>query len=231
MTRNQFKALLYKELHGLRSNGQVLILLLIPFSGLASLLFQERNPSWTFLIIFTLMFLPIFMMGYLVVEEKEQRTWRILHQQGIKLPTFVLVKALLTMIVTLALCFVIALLSGVSLLTTILISVYIVPCLLLMISIGTILAACSKNTIEVSFWGTPIIILFIALEIIYRLLSNHEWSQLIHVLPNHVFAQGLDLISNQPGAAFAFPFFYFIVLSGAFALLAFSILNKRKQTF
>ncbi|MFS0724128.1 hypothetical protein [Paenibacillus sp. 1P07SE] len=85
MTRKQFSALLYKEVHGLRTNVQVLILLLIPFSGLASLIFQDRAPSWSFLIIFTLMFLPLFMLGFLLVEEKEQRTWRIFEQQATSL--------------------------------------------------------------------------------------------------------------------------------------------------
>ncbi|WP_020621224.1 ABC transporter permease [Paenibacillus daejeonensis] len=231
MTRQQFRTLLYKEMHDLRSNGQALVLLFIPFSGLASLFFQDRSPSWSFLIIFTLMFLPLFMMGFLLVQEKEQRTWRLLHQQGYKLTSLLSVKALLACVITLASCFVIAWLGGVSLFFSILVVLYSIPCVLMMLSLGALLGALSKNTIEVSFWGTPIIIIFIALEIINRLLSNHEWSFLMKLLPNHVFAEGLENIVEAPGAAFVYPFFYFIFLAGVFALLALYMLRKRAYTF
>ena len=231
MTGQHFRALLYKEWHDLRSNGQVLVLLLIPLSGLASLFFQERSPSWTFLIIFTLMFLPLFMMGFLLVQEKEQRTWRLLHQQGYKLTSLLFVKGLLAFALTLALCFIIPWLNGVSMFTSMLVLLYCIPCVVMMLSLGVILAALSKNTIEVSFWGTPIIIIFIALEIINRLLSNHEWSFLMNILPNHVFAQGLEGMSDEPGGAFVYPFFYFIPLSGGIALLARFTLYKRTHTF
>ncbi|MFS0724129.1 hypothetical protein [Paenibacillus sp. 1P07SE] len=115
--------------------------------------------------------------------------------------------------------------------TGILISLYSIPCILLMLSTGTILACLSKNTVEVSFWGTPVIIFFISLEIINRFLSNQDAALLRKLLPNHVFAEGLELIAVQPARAFAYPFLYFILLAGVFVLLALFMLDKRKHTF
>lgn len=171
------------------------------------------------------------MQGNLLVEEKEQNTWRILKQQGVSLSHLVIAKASLTAIVTLGISFITGIASGFGLFTSFLVCVFIIPALLIMLSIGTIVSLYSRNTIEVNLWATPVVIVFIALEIINQVLSNQGETVFIQILPNYLLYEGLSLIPTRPADAFLFPFLYNVVLSFLFIFIALFTMNKRKTDF
>ncbi|QQK79280.1 hypothetical protein HUG20_04840 [Salicibibacter cibi] len=230
MERKQLKALLYKEIINLCYNGQFLVIvtILLFFYAVFSL---ETYPSWMFLIALTLIMLPLQMQGFLLAEEKEQQTWRILKQRRVQLYGLALVKVLLISVMTLSLVFFISVFNGLGFITSLLVCVFIIPALLILLSIGTIIGAYAHDKIEVGIWETPIVIIVIALEIIRESLLNNEWSTILAMLPNTQFYQGLALIQDQPSEAFLSPFIYFLLWSLGFVFLAAFVLHKRKQTF
>ncbi|AXF57133.1 hypothetical protein [Salicibibacter kimchii] len=230
MEQKPFTALIYKEINNLRYNGQFFVTATIPLI-IYVLFMLDDSISWTVLIVLTLIFLPLQIQGNLLVEEKEQQTWRILEQQGISLYGLTLVKALLPAAMTLFLTFLIAYSSGLSLGSTLLICIFIIPALFIMLSIGTIIAVYANNKIEVIIWEAPIIIIFISLEIINQVLMSSEYSTILSLFPYYHFIRGLLLIPDQPPEAFSVSFLYTLILSLVFVVLAVFVIHKRKQSF
>ncbi|QQK75318.1 hypothetical protein HUG15_06750 [Salicibibacter cibarius] len=230
MKLKQLKALLYKETANLRYNGQffVMIILLLFFYAILSL---EPYPSWMFLVVLTLIMLPLQMQGLLLAEEKEQQTWRILKEQGVYLYGIALVKAMPLFVITCVFVFFISIFSGLGFVTSLFVCIFITPALLVMLSIGTIVASYATDKIEVGIWEGPIIIIFIALEIMREFLPRDASFTPLGLLPNYQFYEGLTLITHQPTEAFLSHFIYFLLWAAGFVFLAAYVLHKRKHTF
>ncbi|WP_143018893.1 hypothetical protein [Natribacillus halophilus] len=109
--------------------------------------------------------------------------------------------------------------------------VCLIPILLIMLSIGTIIASYANDKMEAAIWETPIFIILITMEIIRESLFNNEWSTFSAMLPNYQYYQGLTLITDQPMEAFLSSFFYFFICAAVFIFLAAFVLNRRQQSF
>lgn len=233
MTQSQLRALLHREMLDLRYNGQVLIFMVLLLFSLFTVIFMDtdNNVSWSLPLVLALYIFPLHMQGFILVEEKEQRTWRVLQQNGTTLFHLTLVKTLFTLLVSIPIMLGIIYAVSLSIQTSLLTSLYLLPVMLIMISIGTILASLSKNTVEVSLWGSPILIILVSLELPNRMLYETDWYPYIELLPHSVFFQGLDLIRTNPSQAFLYPFIYLTITAALMMLLAYYFLRKHEATF
>ncbi|GAF12371.1 ABC transporter, permease [Bacillus sp. JCM 19046] len=231
MNQHQLTAMLHRELLDVRYNGQVVTLMFLPLFALLTVLFTDNSTSWSFPLILTLYFFPMHMQGFILVEEKEQRTWRILRQQGITLFHLTLVKTLFTLFVSLLTMFGLVYAITLSLTEALLTSLFLIPVLLIMISFGTILAALFKNTIEVSLWGSPLFALLFVLELPNRFLYETAWYPYIELLPHSVFFQGIAIIRTEPAQAFLYPFLYLTITAILIIFLTNYVLRKKEATF
>ncbi|PAD14965.1 hypothetical protein [Shouchella clausii] len=228
MNVDSFKALLYKDIKDLRYNGQLLVLIFFPLMFVIAFFLLQSNVPLNILLMITLLLLPIHIQGNLLAEEKEQRTWRVLKQMGMHFYHLTIAKAFITISVTLLTIVVTTLLQGQTIFYTAMASLFTVPCIVIMICAGTLLGTYANNTVEVNLFGTPIVIFFIALEIITRFLSNIGLHSLANLMPNILFISGIDLIeSGQIGAAFT-SYFLLLVIWAVVAVIATRLLIKRK---
>ncbi|MFB4212565.1 ABC transporter permease [Shouchella sp. JSM 1781072] len=171
-TFKQWKALFYKDLMDLRWNGQVqfnfIICLLIT---IVFLWFPRDSLPISFVIGFTFAMVTMFTQGNLVVEEREQGTFRRLNQVGFSLKHMVVGKMFVTLFVTSILVFLFLLFYRFDPTISFNLIILSFPVVLIMILAGTFIGLNAKNTIDVSLYGTPLTLFYLFLE---GLLMSHQ---------------------------------------------------------
>lgn len=188
----RFKALLYKDICDLRWNGQVLFNLITGaiLISLFALLPQGEIPiSFVFAFVFGM--LTLLMQGNLVVEEKEQGTIRRLKQAGFSLKEILLSKMMVTFTTTVLILILFFVLYGNHLLFHLQLFILVLPMVMLMLIAGTFLGIKTRNTIEVSLYGSPIMIFYFFLEGLLMNSSRGEMSWLA-IFPNYHIHYGID---------------------------------------
>ncbi|WP_229720073.1 ABC transporter permease [Oceanobacillus neutriphilus] len=152
----RWKALLYKDVCDLRWNGQVLFNLIgvIFFISILAVV-PEENLSLSFLLGFIFVMLTMLMQGNLMVEEQEQRTIRRLKQVGFSFTEIFLSKMLVTFTVTVFVLVIFSVLYGNHFFFIVKLFILVLPIVVSMLVAGTFLGIKTKNTIEISLYGTP----------------------------------------------------------------------------
>ncbi len=195
----RWRALLYKDLCDLRWNGQVLFNLITGVI-LVSLfaLFAQGNIPISFVLAFVFGMLTMVMQGILIVEEKEQRTILRLEQVGFSLKEIFLSKMLLTFMTTVFILIIFFILYGEGFFFSLNIFILALPIIIVMLVAGTFLGMKTKNTIEISLYGTPIIILYFFIEGLL-MNSNQDDMPWLAIFPNYHLHYGISqLQSNEP---------------------------------
>lgn len=195
----RFKALLYKDICDLRWNGQVLFNTItgaILISLFALLPHEEIPISFVFAFVFGM--LTLLMQGNLVVEEKEQGTIRRLKQAGFSLKEILLSKMMVTFTTTVLILLLFFVLYGNHLLFHLQLFILVLPIVIMMLITGTFLGIKTKNTIEVSLYGSPIMIFYFFLEGLL-MNSSREAMPWLAIFPNYHIHYGIDQIYyNEP---------------------------------
>lgn len=199
MQFQRWKALLYKDLCDLRWNGQVLSNLIIGVILVSlSALFLKGDIPISFIIAFIFGMLTMVMQGNLIVEEQEQQTILRLKQVGFSLKEIILSKMLITVMTTAFILIIFFILNGKGFFFSLKIFILSLPMMVIMLVVGTFLGMKTKNTIEVSLYGIPIILLYFFTE---GLLMNSKQGDMpwLVIFPNYHLHYGIHkLYFNEP---------------------------------
>src|SRR5690625_1036400 len=222
-----WRALFYKELCDLPWNGQII---LNHIGGLVVIIvfcfkpFMEQFVPLSFLLAFIFSILTMLMQGNLMVEEREQRTFRRLTQAGISPKELMLSKMLLTFIVTVFILIIFSFLYNNGFVFSLKLLLLALPILITILVAGTFLGIKSKNTIEVSLYGIPVVILYFFVE---GLLMNSTQNEMpwLAVFPNYHLHYGIEQIySNAPFLIYlVVPTIWMIII-----ILLFGMWHKKK---
>jgi len=222
----RFRALFYKDFCDLRWNGQVLfnLITVAAFISLFTLFPQGEIPI-SFLFAFVFGMQTMLMQGNLVVEEKEQGTIRRLKQAGFSLKEILLSKIMVTFTTTVLLLILFFVLHGNHLLFHLQLFILVLPIVIMMLTAGTFLGIKTKNTIEVSLYGTPIMIFYFFLEGLLMNSSKEEMSWLA-IFPNYYIHYGIaQLYDNES----FLPYLAVPVIWMAAGMIAFISWYKKQQ--
>ncbi|WP_066186099.1 MULTISPECIES: ABC transporter permease [Gracilibacillus] len=198
MAVKQWKALIYKDMCDLRWNGQILFNMMssIAFVTVFSFI-PGQQLQLSFLIAFILLMLTMYMQGNMVVEEYEQKTRRRLSQANVSFKIMFLAKMAITFMITSIVLIAFFFFHSDRLLACISIYLLTLPLIILIQLVGLMLGIKTKNTIELSMYGMPIMLLYFFVE---GLLMNSnqpdEWKWLA-VLPNYHLHHGIEQIQLQ----------------------------------
>lgn len=206
MHMHRWRALLYKDLCDLRWNGQILFNLITVITLIVFVsLIPVRQIPISFLIAFILTMLSMLMQGNMVVEEYEQKTKRRLIQAGFLMMDIIISKMMITLAVTTLLLMLFFFLYSVSISHSIIIFLLVLPILVMMLFIGTFLGMKKGNTIEISLYGMPVILLYFFVE---GLLMNSDQSTMewLAVFPNYHLHYGIEQLYLQQ------PFLHFFIV-------------------
>jgi len=219
INRNQWKALLYKDLCDLRWNGQVLVLLI---TGIILIFLFAMFPNGgipiSFLLAFIFGMLSMVMQGNLIVEEREQRTILRLNHVGFSLKEVILSKMIVTFLTTVFILITFFIFYGGGFFFSLKIFILALPIVIIMLVAGTFLGIKTKNTIEISLFGMPIILLYFFVE---GLLMNSNQGDMpwLAIFPNYHLHYGIiQLASNEPFLSYlAVPFIWMAAVIIVFA--------------
>ncbi|KQL58558.1 MULTISPECIES: ABC transporter permease [Bacillaceae] len=198
LTKEQKKALFYKDLLDLRWNGQVLFNVIICLLVTIIFLWYPRQDlPISFVIGFTFAMVTMFTQGNLVVEEREQGTLRRLQQVGFSIKDVLIIKMFVSFLVTSVLVILFLLFYRFDPTISFNLLVLSFPVIIIMLLAGTFVGLQAKNTIEVSLYGTPIALFYLFLE---GLLMNHQlgYMQWIALFPNYHLYYGVTSDSLLP---------------------------------
>ncbi|MBO0996059.1 ABC transporter permease [Bacillus sp. SD088] len=197
MHKHHWKAILYKDLCDLRWNGQILFNLItgVVFVFVFTLIPIRQVPI-SFLIAFILGMLTMIMQGNMIVEEHEQRMKRGLIQAGFSIKDIVIEKMLITFMITSLVLIALFLFHSDQISYSLSTFLLALPMLLIILFIGTFIGLKTKNTIEVSLQGMPVILLYFFVE---GLLMNSDRSTMkwLAIFPNYHLHYGIEQINQQ----------------------------------
>lgn len=216
---HQWKALLYKDLCDLRWNGQVLVLLITGIILISLFaMFPNRGIPISFLLAFIFGMVTMVMQGNLIVEEREQRTILRLKQVGFSWKEIILSKMLVTFMTTAFTLSIFFIFYGGGFFFSFKIFILALPLVVIMLVSGTLLGMKTKNTIEISLFGMPIILLYFFVE---GLLMNSNQGNMpwLAIFPNYHLHYGIiQLESNEPFLSYlAVPFIWMAAVIIIFA--------------
>ncbi|MEA1853588.1 hypothetical protein MKX67_21160 [Cytobacillus sp. FSL W7-1323] len=206
MNVQQIKVLMIRELKDLRFNGQVLLLFFTAFAMiffiyvLNNLTITFSNEQITFfkgmtsLLSFISILVTMYTQGNLMVEEKEQGTGILYRLMKIRRINIFLAKSIVTYSMSYLLFTIGMIIYGYSLAQILMASIFTIPIFSMWLLIGTAIAEYAKNTIDVSLYGWPIMIVYFLIEgFVYSSLLN----KLTILFPNYHIERGLTLIEND----------------------------------
>lgn len=194
----QWKALVYKDVSDLRWNGQVIFNFCINLLFTITFLWAPNSDiPVSFILASIFVLVTMFMQGNIIVEEKEQRTTRRLIQVGFSLREIIYSKIFITFLATAFFLMIFFVIYGIHPLTSLKMFVLSFPLILMMIMIGVILGLKTRNTIEVTLYGSPIALLYL---FIAGLLMNNERGEMswLAFFPNYHLHYGIvQLQANE----------------------------------
>lgn len=238
MNPRLIRVLLHKEIKDLIWNGQVAVLFMTTLIMILSLYtFQNWMSETRFDIpIFDGLTMPInfiaiifstYAQGNLIVEEKEQRTTKLLSLAHVSFTHIFLTKALIVYVLSLILLVCSMVVNDFGFIDIISTSLLITPHFLLFILVGTIIGQLANNTIDVSIYGWPILLFYFAIDGIT--LSSSIFANLLFIFPNaHVRN---TLIAIQQGEVLsALPYLLVPVIWVFIFLFALRKIHNRQLT-
>ncbi|GAB2546680.1 ABC transporter permease [Gracilibacillus alcaliphilus] len=226
MQRQQWKALLYKDLCDLRWNGQILFNTLIAFVFIMIFpMIPGQQVPLSFLIAFVLALVTTLMQGNMVVEEYEQKTKQRLFQANISPWGIILSKMMLTFMATSIILLILVFTYTRSFLEGIGSFLMALPLVIILLFMSTVLGMKSKNTIEVSLYGVPFMLLYFFIE---GLMMNSDQSELkwLAIFPNYHLHYGIVHLHLQQSFM---PYLIVPLLWMAVIILLFAIWFRKRH--
>ncbi|GAK09503.1 ABC transporter permease [Geomicrobium sp. JCM 19038] len=232
MDVRRIRILIQREFQDIIWNGQVMIVL---FSALLmvgtvyilnqfgfnvdeyEIVFFNAIPS---VLGFVSAFVVMYIQGNILVEEREHRTLKVLQLYKVSRAELFLAKSAITLFIAMGLLLVAMIVFRYEFLHVVGGLLFSLPMLFMFLFLGTLLAEYSKNTIEVSLYGWPIIIVYFMLE---GIVNSNLNVNLIKVFPNFHVTQGFDYILRGEWATASL----YIIIPILWAVLFYLLLKKK----
>ncbi|SIQ61651.1 ABC transporter permease [Priestia flexa] len=200
-------AILFKDWKDLLKNSYMLFTLGFPLIFAVMIGEMELDgPFVTFPINFALVISGCFVQAAMVAEEKEKNTLRGLLLSPASTIEILVGKSALSAIITIVVIVASVFLSGYQPPSILIFSLTVFLCLLIYITIGTLLGLLSRTVMETTIIGMPILMIFGTGLLLKDLVSNEFFSKMIDFLPNAQFdlilielsknSEFIDVINN-----------------------------------
>jgi len=193
-------AIVLKDWKDLLKNSYILFTLLFPliFAVLIGKLGLEGSFT-TFPINFALVISGCFVQAAMVAEEKEKNTLRCLLLSPASTIEILIGKSALSAIITIIVIVASVFLSGYQPPSIPIFSLTVFLCLIIYITIGTLLGLLSRTVMETTIVGMPILMLFGTGSLFTAMVDNKIFSKIISILPNAQFDEILLELSKNGG--------------------------------
>ncbi|EZH65301.1 hypothetical protein DH09_16830 [Bacillaceae bacterium JMAK1] len=236
MNFRRIRILIQREFQDIIWNGQVMIVL---FSALImvstvyilnqfgfnvdqyEIVFFNAIPS---VLGFISSFVVMYVQGNILVEEREHQTLKVLQLYKVSRTELFFAKSAITLMIAMGLLLIAMIIFRYEFLHAIGGLLFSLPMLMMFLFLGTLLAEYSKNTIEVSLYGWPIIIVYFMLE---GVVNSNLNTILITVFPNFHVAQGFDYILRGDWATASL----YMIVPILWAVLFYLLLKKKWNAF
>lgn len=232
----KIKALVKKEFIDFTRNNNVSIISLLPL--ILVIIFgtisknNEDFPLAGFSLLslginMNLVFVSSFAMSMMIAEEKEKMTLRTLMLSSVKPLEFLISKAIIVFIISFFTNSAIYIFTGLSMNYFLLYVIISIPLAWIMMLIGACIGMIAKNQMATSFYGMPVILVFMLFPLFGSINSFLEY--IVNLLPNQVVFNLLEQRINL--IEYSFPWsevLTLIVWFGLSTLLFIYTFNKRK---
>lgn len=193
-------AILLKDWKDLLKNSYILFTLAFPliFAVMIGKLGLD-GAFTTFPINFALVISGCFVQAAMVAEEKEKNTLRGLLLSPASTLEVLIGKSALSAIITIIVIIASVFLSGYQPPSILIFSLNVLLCLIIYITVGTLLGLLSRTVMETTIIGMPVLMIFGTGSLLKGLVDNKIFSKIISFLPNEQFDEILLELSKNGG--------------------------------
>lgn len=178
-------AILLKDWKDLLKNSYIIFTLAFPLIFAVILgKVESEGPQTTFLINFALVISGCFVQAAMIAEEKEKNTLRGLLLSPASTLEVLVGKSALSAIVTIIVIIGSILLSGFEPPSIFLFSLNVFLCLIIYITLGTLLGLFSRNVMETTIIGMPVLMIFGVGSLLQNVVDSKILLKIISFLPN-----------------------------------------------
>jgi len=178
-------AILLKDWKDLLKNSYIIFTLAFPLIFAVILgKVESEGPQTTFLINFALVISGCFVQAAMIAEEKEKNTLRGLLLSPASTLEVLVGKSSLSAIVTIIVIIGSILLSGFEPPSIFLFSLNVFLCLIIYITLGTLLGLFSRNVMETTIIGMPVLMIFGVGSLLQNVVDSKILLKIISFLPN-----------------------------------------------
>ena len=178
-------AILLKDWKDLLKNSYIIFTLAFPLIFAVILgKVESEGPQTTFLINFALVISGCFVQAAMIAEEKEKNTLRGLLLSPASTLEVLVGKSALSAIVTIIVIIGSILLSGFEPPSIFLFSFNVFLCLIIYITLGTLLGLFSRNVMETTIIGMPVLMIFGVGSLLQNVVDSKILLKIISFLPN-----------------------------------------------
>ena len=195
-------AILLKDWKDLLKNSYIIFTLAFPLIFaviLGKVEAEAEGPQTTFLINFALVISGCFVQAAMIAEEKEKNTLRGLLLSPASTLEVLVGKSALSAIVTIIVIIGSILLSGFEPPSIFLFSLNVFLCLIIYITLGTLLGLFSRNVMETTIIGMPVLMIFGVGSLLKNVVDSKILLKIISFLPNEQSDIILSELSKNGG--------------------------------
>ncbi|MEQ7807755.1 ABC transporter permease [Priestia aryabhattai] len=194
-------AILVKDWKDLMKNSYILFTLAFPliFSIWIGKMDIENTFTYIFPINFSLVICGCFVQAAMVAEEKEKSTLRGLLLSPATISEILIGKSALSAITTIIVIIASILLSNFNVPSLSWFSLTILLCLIIYITIGTLLGLLSRTVMETTIIGMPVLVLLGMGSVLKAVINNDLLTTVIDFLPNEQFSNILINLNKGNG--------------------------------
>ncbi|MGG4267153.1 ABC transporter permease [Peribacillus simplex] len=193
-------AILLKDWKDLLKNSYIIFTLAFPLIFAVIIgKYDDGGPFNTFPINIALVISGCFVQAAMVAEEKEKNTLRGLLLSPASTLEVLIGKSALSAIVTILVIVASVLLSGFETPSIFLFSLNVLLCLIIYITVGTLLGLFSRTVMETTIIGMPVLMIFGVGSLIKSAVNNEILLKIISFLPNEQFEEIISQLSKNGG--------------------------------
>ncbi|MFP7478718.1 ABC transporter permease [Terribacillus saccharophilus] len=162
MNAARISAMLVKEYHDMKSNVQVLSILIVPIflAVLYSRMDGEQEFAASFVFIITVTFVTMYVQALLLAEEKEKNTLQVLLLSPASSADIMIGKSIISVILTIIMFVVSMLIINTSVESPIILSIILLIAVILFVALGTLVGLLSDNLVQTTVYLLPLSFVF-----------------------------------------------------------------------
>ncbi|MDR7246989.1 ABC transporter permease [Priestia megaterium] len=224
-------AILLKDWKDLLKNSYIIFTLAFPLIFAVIIgKYDDGGLFITFPINFALVISGCFVQAAMVAEEKEKNTLRGLLLSPASTLEVLIGKSALSAIVTIIVIVASVFLSGFETPSIFLFSLNVLLCLIIYITVGTLLGLFSRTVMETTIIGMPVLMIFGVGSLIKSAVNNEILLKIISFLPNEQFDEIISQLSKNGGLSDVINNFLILVV-WVLVMLAITFYTYGKRRF